>query len=1551
MAVFTNVSPYFDDYNEDKNFVRVLFKPGVAVQARELTTAQTILQNQIKSVGNFLFKDGSKVTGPSPSVNLDARTIRLKATDATGEAINVLNLKNTYVTSTATGNASIVGYVEFAYEADDPDIGDPPSVVISLKKFSKSTDGLFEENTELLFYNNYTDALNLVTPNYRAIVATDVVKNAVTTLTRFSTSAILTNPSQIIEVGDLLIHPSLTKNIYVVKVASTTELILSEAPGVQISSENVSYSKKGSCPTSIVTQDDCVFYKFGYFVKALKQRIVPNKNTSYPTKLIALIADQQIITSDDDSTLLDPAVGSSNYFAAGADRLKVNLELTTLDLTSEGTADTTEDVIPLLYYNKGKIEFITEVTVDNTLDRKLAERTYDESGSYVVDLFSVTPGDTDLTSNTMTFSIGAGKAYVGGELVRTIGPTEVVVPKPTTVETRTSYNINTIQGNYLKISGIKNQLIRPQQLTASDNYLEIHSVKNPTSSSTRLGYLVFKDLEFDSYIGTTMVCRLYYRNYIAENEVPATWGNWSTKYSISEADGQYIANMLYTPNTSLGTYTAAELGGGTYLSATATTYYALFREPDTNGTAYWYSRWVALKKDDTALKKEFIASFTDSTKSDFARLRTSSKSYASVNNFSPFYDGLTDISKVKSLVGVTNSYTSQGTSATYASPFFYADIDASGIDTDGDVIVFDQRTNDKLVFDTNKEYVKTIDNIKTEYSFVVRNAIFSSGVFTKTLSAPETFTLGDGSIPASTSRNNFVLLIKSGGTALTPPGLFNFERGTVTISGDSTVLTIDIGDSGFSGIADISIKIQNDDVVPRSKTLVKDAYKVLNIAAADVPYSIKKSDVSNFKGVYDIANADFAGSWTENTSYAAQKYVVKNGTVYKALLSTSNVSVSYSNAWSVVNPISSSNFFLDNGQRDYVYDHAAVTYIGASASIPGECIVFFDYFTHSGNGPATVDSYSVDYTTIPNYTSVTDATRYVLRDSLDFRPRRIDDTDYDNYDPAVYPSSDVTTEIDVTYYLGRKDRIYVVNSLQNFDTPYNKFLVETGVEKTNPTVSIKTDDYSKLGIAVLEIPPYAGSSFDVKVVYEDNKRYTMKDIGKIEDITVRLDKAVKLHSIEIAQLKSTVLNESGDVLLKSGILMESFSDFEKVDLQSGYVSCLIDTLNKTCMPTYEVANMGLTVPTDTDVTVLNDLVTMKFTEEVLISQTEINSWVNVNSGAVNDGRGRATLSKRNSFVVNLLTTGGLLLASTVAAKTAAAYYAVATMSLEGAAAAYAGIDVVNAALLSDNFLFTVTTAAKDVGASVLNTMGGIDTWFKVGSANPSTAASIASTAVSNFDAWAAAARYTGLGAEEITAGSQVWYDVIGEGTAFNTPSITSTVVEFLGADSTLGGIITTAQGYWAASTGAVGGAVSAGLSGLGVGSGVAASIGAVAGPLIVGYAIVKGVEWLTEEICYITTAVCENENKPDNCEDLEVLRYFRDTYMLKTNKGRELVLEYIDTAPILVRKINNHRDKKEIYKVLRENYITPSVNLVKQKKYKEAELKYTDMIYWVKERV
>ena len=73
-----NVSPYYDDYNEAKNFLRVLFRPGYAVQARELTQLQTILQKQHERLGYHVFKEGSKVLGGDIVFNTEAKALRLE---------------------------------------------------------------------------------------------------------------------------------------------------------------------------------------------------------------------------------------------------------------------------------------------------------------------------------------------------------------------------------------------------------------------------------------------------------------------------------------------------------------------------------------------------------------------------------------------------------------------------------------------------------------------------------------------------------------------------------------------------------------------------------------------------------------------------------------------------------------------------------------------------------------------------------------------------------------------------------------------------------------------------------------------------------------------------------------------------------------------------------------------------------------------------------------------------------------------------------------------------------------------------------------------------------------------------------------------------------------------------------------------------------------------------------------------------------------------------------------------------------------------------------
>ena len=75
-----NINPYYDDFDPSKNYNRVLFKPGTPVQARELTTLQSILQDQVEKFGKHFFKDGSVVIPGSVSYDSNYYAVKIEST-------------------------------------------------------------------------------------------------------------------------------------------------------------------------------------------------------------------------------------------------------------------------------------------------------------------------------------------------------------------------------------------------------------------------------------------------------------------------------------------------------------------------------------------------------------------------------------------------------------------------------------------------------------------------------------------------------------------------------------------------------------------------------------------------------------------------------------------------------------------------------------------------------------------------------------------------------------------------------------------------------------------------------------------------------------------------------------------------------------------------------------------------------------------------------------------------------------------------------------------------------------------------------------------------------------------------------------------------------------------------------------------------------------------------------------------------------------------------------------------------------------------------------
>lgn len=111
MTTLFNYDPYYDDFDEDKNFMRILYRPGFAVQARELTQAQTILANQIEKFGNHIFKSGSPITGGRISLDSNANYIILNPQYDNQDVIPSDFLNKTIVSynSTKRAKARVIG--------------------------------------------------------------------------------------------------------------------------------------------------------------------------------------------------------------------------------------------------------------------------------------------------------------------------------------------------------------------------------------------------------------------------------------------------------------------------------------------------------------------------------------------------------------------------------------------------------------------------------------------------------------------------------------------------------------------------------------------------------------------------------------------------------------------------------------------------------------------------------------------------------------------------------------------------------------------------------------------------------------------------------------------------------------------------------------------------------------------------------------------------------------------------------------------------------------------------------------------------------------------------------------------------------------------------------------------------------------------------------------------------------------------------------------------------------------------------------------------------
>ena len=232
-------------------------------------------------------------------------------------------------------------------------------------------------------------------------------------------------------------------------------------------------------------------------------------------------------------------------------------------------------------------------------------------------------------------------------------------------------------------------------------------------------------------------------------------------------------------------------------------------------------------------------------------------------------------------------------------------------------------------------------------------------------------------------------------------------------------------------------------------------------------------------------------------------------------------------------------YSFDSGQRDSFYDLASIKLNPGQPVPAGPVKITFDYFSHGSGDYFSVDSYTgvIDYENIPSYTSSnSNGDVYDLRDCLDFRPRIGDDGTFRTTTPtrsySELPKIGTNVEADYSYYLGRIDILYL-DRLGKFD------LVQ-GVPSLNPTKPPNPD--SGMVLYEIEYKPYIILTNEVTSRKLDNRRYTMRDIGKLEKRITNLEYYTSLNLLEKETSDLIIKDEAtGLDRLKNGFIVDNFS--------------------------------------------------------------------------------------------------------------------------------------------------------------------------------------------------------------------------------------------------------------------------------------------------------------------------------------------------------------------------------------------------------------------------
>jgi hypothetical protein len=447
-----NVPPYFDDYDEAKKYYRILFRPSVALQARELTQLQTIQQKQVERFGGHVFKDGSVVEGCSPTTLPNLNFVRLE---------NTFILNPNYSLTSVTSDYLLVGQTSQV----------------------RATLVIAKEGTT----QNYPDT-NIFYVDY---LSTNSVNN---TKTVFDSGEIIKIYNAQQDKLGTLNEDNLINTIRVV-TASSSVVYLGKGYGLKIESG--------------------IIYQKGFFQLVDDQvLIVKPYDQSTGNYVVGFETLEEIIDENVDETLNDNALGYSNENAPGANRLKLTPYAVVKQRDEINENDSFFTIFEFSNITNGLVLNKTKSSYDEFGDR-LNNRTFEESGDYVTKPFSVqsVTGTDPLQFN---YEISSGVGYVRGSRVEYLSSNKIQADRATSTLENTQQIITANYGNFIYLKEVYGSLNFSGYITIDIYNAAFTAVSGrftTVAPGTKIGTAKVKAILFDS--GTVGSSSAIYRLYIS----------------------------------------------------------------------------------------------------------------------------------------------------------------------------------------------------------------------------------------------------------------------------------------------------------------------------------------------------------------------------------------------------------------------------------------------------------------------------------------------------------------------------------------------------------------------------------------------------------------------------------------------------------------------------------------------------------------------------------------------------------------------------------------------------------------------------------------------------------------------------------------------------------------------------------------------------------------------------------------------------------------------------------------------------------------------------